>query len=79
MMIRADGIVEFRFQIGDVVEAHEFHAGDERLERLAIFHRIRNRKSAERASMKRVFECEEARLRSAAVFGVRMRVGAREF
>ena len=37
----ADGIVEFGIEIGDVVEADEFDAGNQRLERLAVFQRDR--------------------------------------
>ena len=58
----ADGIVELGVEIGDVVEANEFHAGNQRLERLTVFHRIRDRKRAEGAAVEGIFHCEETRL-----------------
>ena len=34
---RADGIIEFGFEVRDVIEAHELDARDERAEWLAVF------------------------------------------
>ena len=74
----ADGVVELCVEVGHIVEADEFGAGDERGERFAIFCGVRDRKRAEGAAVKRVFEREEARLQSAAAIGFRVRVGAGE-
>ena len=61
----ADGVVEFRFEVGDIVEADEFDAGNQRRKRLAVFRRMRDRKRAERAAVKRIFKRQNARLRRA--------------
>ena len=60
---RADRGVEFRFEIGNIIEADKFDARNKRSERLAVFRRVRDRKRAQRAAMKGIFEREDARLR----------------
>ena len=59
----ADGVIEFRFEIADIVEADEFDAGNQRSEGLAIFRRMSNRKRSQRAAVKRIFERENPRFR----------------
>src|SRR5579859_8285668 len=56
----ADGIVEFRFQVRQVVEADKLHPGNDGSKGQAIFLCCRNADSAKRAPMKRVFQSEEA-------------------
>ena len=50
----ADGIVEFTFEVGDIIELHKFHARYQRSERLAIFFGISNRNRAKSSSMERI-------------------------
>ena len=64
---RADGVVEFRFEIGNVVEAHEFNAGDQGRERLAVFCGMGDGKRAKGAAVKGIFQREDASFRAPAV------------
>ncbi len=48
----ADRLVEFGFEIRHIVDVDEFDSGNQRLERLAILRRMRDRKRAERAAVK---------------------------
>ena len=59
---RADGIVEFSFEIRDIVELHEFHPGNERSKWRAVFFRGGNAERAEGAPVKRICHGQEARL-----------------
>jgi len=43
---RANIAVEFRFKVGDIVEAHKIHSGHQRLERFTVFQRVRDGESA---------------------------------
>ena len=63
----ADRGVKFRFEVGDIVEAHEFDAGNQRRKRLAIFRRMRDRKRAKSAAVKGILERQNARFRRPAV------------
>src|SRR5260370_5866620 len=56
---RADGVVEFRLEISDVVETHELRSGDEGREGQAILFRGGNANGAERTSMKRILQSQE--------------------
>ena len=53
--MRADGVVEFRFEIGDVIEAHEFDAGNQRRKRLAVFRGMRDAKARQTCGRERNF------------------------
>ena len=55
----ADGIVEFGFEIGDIIEADKFDAGNERLEGKTILFRGGDADGAECAAMKRIFERQD--------------------
>src|SRR6267143_1992964 len=57
----ADGVVEFGFEVSDIIEADELNAGNERSKRLTIFFRIRDGERAERAAVKGIFERQDAR------------------
>src|SRR5258708_4251302 len=50
----ADGMVEFRVEIGEVIETHELRAGNDGREGQAILFRGGNADSAESAAMKRI-------------------------
>ena len=52
----ADGIVEFRFEIGDIVEADELRPGNNGGEGQAVFFRGSNTDGAKSAPMKRIFQ-----------------------
>src|SRR5271168_174010 len=56
----ANGVVEFRFEIGDVVEADEVDAGDDGSEGGAVFFGGSDADGAESAAVKGIFEREEA-------------------
>ena len=60
----ADGVVKLGFEIGDVVEADEFDAGDERSKRKTIFFRGGDTDGAKGAAVERVLECQDAVLAS---------------
>src|SRR6267142_1050937 len=58
----ADSVVEFRFEISNVVETHELRAGNKGRERQAVFFRGGDADGAERAAMKRILKSQEAML-----------------
>ena len=65
----ADSVVEFCFEISDVIEAHEFDAGNQRREWLAILCGMRDGERAERAAVEGIFQREDARFRRGAAGG----------
>src|SRR5882724_547787 len=59
---RADSVVKFGFEVGNIVEGDEFHARNQRLKRRAVFFRGGNAERAEGASVKGIPHGENARL-----------------
>ena len=57
---RADAVVKFGFEVGNIVEGDEFHARNQRLERRAVFFRGGNAERAEGASVKGILHGENA-------------------
>src|SRR5580704_15528303 len=57
---RADGIVELRFEVADIVELHELDAGHERGEWKAVFFGRCSAYRSKCASVKRVRHCQDA-------------------
>jgi hypothetical protein len=55
-----DGVVELGFEVGDIVEADEFDAGNERSEWQTIFFRGGDADSAKSAAVEGVFESQDA-------------------
>src|ERR1700730_11756293 len=55
----ANRVVEFGFQISDVVKAHKFDSGHQRTKWLAVFRGMRYGKRAEGAPMKRIFKRQD--------------------
>src|ERR1700682_2863154 len=58
----ADGVVEFRLEISDVVETHELRTGNKGRERQAVLFRGGDADGAERTAMKRILKRQEAML-----------------
>src|SRR5437899_1284809 len=58
----ANGIVEFRLEIGNVVETNKFGARDNRCEGQAIFFRSGDADGAKRPAMERIFKCKKTML-----------------
>src|SRR5208282_2963903 len=56
----ADRVIKFRFEIGDVVEAYKFDAGDERSEREAVLFRGSDTDGAKGSAMKGILERQNA-------------------
>ena len=56
----ANGVVEFRFEIGDIVELDKFDAGNQRLKRHAIFFRGGDAEGAEGAAVERILHRQDA-------------------
>ena len=75
---RADRVVEFGFEIRDVIHRTNSTPGNERRKRFAVFGRVRDRKSAEGAAVKRIFERQDASLFRARILRLRVRIGAAE-
>ena len=57
---RADAVVEFGFEVGNIVEGDEFHARNQRLKRRAVFFRGGNTERAEGAPVKGILHGENA-------------------
>ena len=76
----ADGVIEFRFEVCDVIEAHKFDAGNERCEGQAIFFGGGDAERAEGPAVKGILHRKNAvflrRTRSGLI--VRTAVEARE-
>ena len=79
---RTNGIVKFGFEVRYIVEAYEFDARNQRLERLAILRRVGNRHGAKCPAVKRIFQRKDSSFLlsgfGATALLFRMRVGARE-
>src|SRR5712672_1149663 len=56
----ANGVVKFRFEIREIVEAHELDAGNDRRERQPVFFRGGDADGAKGAPMKGIFQSQEA-------------------
>ena len=57
-----NGVIKFRFEVGDVVETHELRARNGGREGQPVLFREGYANSAKRAAMKRILQCQEAML-----------------
>src|SRR5271156_658351 len=78
---RANGVVKFRFEVGDVIKLYEFDAGDHRREGQAIFFRGGDADGAEGATVEGILHGQNAMFRRDGTRGQSFRAGvqAREF
>src|SRR5947209_8236991 len=63
----ANGVIEVAFQVGNIVEFHELHAGQYRDKGGAVFFFMGGGQRPEGASVKRMFQSEIAPLRLLAI------------